>query len=58
MKSPIFGKEKLLYFPQKSGILPIFSKSLGSYISYLREYTPWLSNKHGYDYHVWATLQH
>ena len=25
MKSPIFSKEKLLYFPQKPGIVPIFS---------------------------------
>ena len=41
MKSPIFSKEKLLYFPQKSGIVPIFRKSLSSYISYFCEYTPW-----------------
>ena len=40
MKSPIFGKEKLLYFPQKSGIVPIFSKRPSSYISYFCEYTP------------------
>ena len=40
MKSPIFGKEKLLYFPQKSGIVPIFRKSPSSYISYFCEHTP------------------
>ena len=40
MKSPIFSKEKLLYFPQKSGIVPIFRKSPSSYISYFCEYTP------------------
>ena len=41
MKSPIFSKEKLLYFPKKSGIVPIFRKSPSSYISYFCEYTPW-----------------
>ena len=41
MKSPIFTKEKLLYFPQKSGIVPIFRKSPSSYISYFCEHTPW-----------------
>ena len=41
MKSPIFGKEKLLYFPQKSGIVPIFRKSPSSYISYFCHQTPW-----------------
>ena len=40
MKSPIFSKEKLLYFPKKSGIVPIFRKSPSSYISYFCEYTP------------------
>ena len=40
MKSPIFSKEKLLYFPQKSGIVPIFRKSPSSYISYCCEHTP------------------
>ena len=40
MKSPIFSKEKLLYFPQKSGIVPIFRKSPSSYISYFCEHTP------------------
>ena len=40
MKSPIFSKEKLLYFPQKSGIVPIFRKSPSSYISHFCEYTP------------------
>ena len=39
MKSPIFGKEKLLYFPQKSGIVPIFKKSPSSYISYFCHHT-------------------
>ena len=34
MKSPIFSKEKLLYFPQKSSIVPIFRKIPSSYISY------------------------
>ena len=41
MKSPIFSKEKLLYFPQKSSIVPIFRKIPSSYISYFGEYTPW-----------------
>ena len=41
MKSPIFGKEKLLYFPQKSGIVPIFKKSPSSYISYFCHHAPW-----------------
>ena len=40
MKSPIFGKEKLLYFPQKSGIVPIFKKSPSSYISYFCHHAP------------------
>ena len=40
MKSPIFSKEKLLYFPQKSSIVPIFRKIPSSYISYFGEYTP------------------
>ena len=48
MKSPIFSKEKLLYFPKKSGIVPIFRKSPSSYINYLCEYTPWY--KHYSDY--------
>ena len=45
MKSPIFGKEKLLYFPQKSGIVPIFKKSPSSYISYFCHHTPWFRGK-------------
>ena len=45
MKSPIFSKEKLLYFPQKSSIVPIFRKIPSSYISYFGEYTPWLNGK-------------
>ena len=40
MKSPIFSREKLLYFPQKSSIVPIFRKIPSSYISYFGEYTP------------------
>ena len=44
MKSPIFGKEKLLYFPQKSGIVPIFKKSPSSYISYFCHHAPWFTN--------------
>ena len=40
MKSPIFSMEKLLYFPEKSGIVPIFRKSPSSYISYFCEHTP------------------
>ena len=44
MKSPIFGKEKLLYFPQKSGIVPIFKKSPSSYISYFCHHAPWYTN--------------
>ena len=43
MKSPIFGKEKLLYFPQKSGIVPIFKKSPSSYISYFCHHAPWIT---------------
>ena len=45
MKSPIFGKEKLLYFPQKSGIVPIFKKSPSSYISYFCHHAPCLNSK-------------
>ena len=44
MKSPIFGKEKLLYFPQKSGIVPIFKKSPSSYISYFCHHAPWYTH--------------
>lgn len=50
MKSPIFGKEKLLYFPQKSGIVPIFKKSPSSYISYFCHHAPWCNYKKGLGY--------
>ncbi len=40
MKSPNFSKEKLLYFPQKSGIVPIFRKSPSSYVPYRPDISP------------------